>query len=287
MVRTLAVLAALLGLAGSAGAIPVGEAEYGAVPIRDYRHTDEQCRLAYYNICSGWQSYRVTYCFGAFDYAPLPVKYGTCFVLSDCPGECRHLEDVWWACKHFCYWGSVDVEIFCADEQACPLGPPLAGIYGAWLSSSPWQHFTFGSVALCPCEDTGTGKFIVMITEYPESYHGGRCFAPYTDINLRNIIDGCETEWRCEGHSYVYRNAVSYCDLYGAPGALWVSCGIPGRPPCPGQACTECPAIPVGCFNYWSDTGFYAEWLIDCYVACQGPTRVEKETWSSVKGLYR
>jgi hypothetical protein len=226
----------------------------------------------YYNYCSGWMHPWYWYCFSEFGFCD--HRYGTCFDLADCPEDCRILEDVWWACQAYGGYNYVDIEIYCADEDDCPLGPPLAGIYDYEVDDGgyPWEHVDFGGLPLCGC--TGTSRFIVMIVQ-----DAGHIVWPYADLNYRNLDDGCESEWRCTGHSFVYQGTVSYCNAYGVPAPLWGSWA--------GAACTEYPAVPPSCHNYHYDTGFYAEWLIDCYISCQGPTQTENRSWSEVKALYR
>jgi hypothetical protein len=275
------VLTALLP--GPVQAVSLGTAEYGTIAPHPRETRPDQCQIKYYDFCSGWVFHWNSYCFAGFN--PIsypPLMYGTCFDLTDCPLECRHLEDVWWACWTFNWleYAAVDVEIYCADTSNCPIGPPLAGFYSYHpdLGLPYWQRFDFGGLPLCSCEQgEGAGKFIVMITDYTAPFES----QPYSDLNGRNIDDGCENEWRCGGtHSFVYRNVVTYCDVYGVPGPLWwhhcADCG-----------CTNYPTIPPGCHNYYFDTGYYCEWLIDCYLACEGPTETKKETWSGVKSLYR
>jgi hypothetical protein len=268
---TLVVVLTLVAPASAASA-PRWTVSHATVPAREALQRDGQYHLKYYDDCSGWTWGWLGYCYAWFD---VPVTYGTCFDLSDCPGECRHLEDVWYACQRVGHWpGQIDIEVYCADEANCPVGPPLAGIYGYQPFWQVWQHFDFGGLALCECEQTAAGKFIVMVTDYL----AGLETAPLSDRNVKNVEEGCETEWRCSGHSYIYRNLVSYCDVYGAPGPLW----FPG----PGYGCTQDPNVPPDCDD-WHDTGVYCEWLIDCYVSCQGPTQTEKTSWSAVKALYR
>jgi hypothetical protein len=256
-------------------AVPLGSAQYGEVPARQYSERQDQCHLMYYNFCSGWVWNWMGYCYGWFGDA-VQIAYGTCFDLADCPANCRHLDDVWFACKAFDYWGVLDIEIYCADQNGCPIGGPLAGIYDySPPYMSHWQHFAFGGLPVCQCDEAGTGKFIVMVTDHTSGYYIDTC----SDLNHRNMGAGCEEEWRCAGHSYVYRNVVSYCDVYGAPGPLWVAGADHG--------CTNYPSIPPGCHDYLWDTGYFTEWLIDCYISCLGPTATEKGSWSEVKRLYR
>jgi len=51
--------------------------------------------------------------------------------------------------------------------------------------------------------------------------------------------------------------------------------------------CTNIPDIPPGCHSFYSDTGYFSEWLIDCYVSCLGATETEEGSWSQIKAMYR
>jgi hypothetical protein len=261
----------IAGVVATGHAVPVTTLEYGTVPERVHSPDRDECHLRYYNICSGWLFSWGGYCVTFDLHDPM---YGTCFDLADCPGRCRHLEDVWFACRAYVIWGTVDIEIYCADEDACPVGPPLAGIYGTDIPyGNPWIHLNFGGLPLCPCEEQGADKFIVMITEPWAGWHD----VPYSDVNSYNIYGGCETEWRCTGHSYVYRNAIDYCQVYGVPGPLWEHGAEYG--------CTDYPTVPP-CWTLPTN-GFYCEWLIDCYINCQGATATDRSSWSEVKRLYK
>jgi hypothetical protein len=269
----IAILAAFVG--AESWAIPLEHFQLERIPDRPSAPRQDQCFLSYYNVCSGWMYYWVSYCQGVFHWAPAPPRYGTVFDLSDCPSGCRQLGEVWWAWHYYHLRSSVDIEIYCADELGCPLGSPIAGVY-QYQHSGTWQHVDFGGLPLCVCEDEGADSFVVMVT----LHCGPSCTVlPLSDAHPLNMQEGCETEWRCAGHSYCYRNVVSYCDVYGEPAPLWVS-GV-------GFGCTEYPPVPPGCHNYFYNTGCSAEWLIDCYVSCEGATEAEKGSWSEIKALYR
>jgi hypothetical protein len=271
----IAILAASVG--AESWAVPLGDCQLQRIPGRPSAARQDECYLGYYNICSGWVYARVAYCYGNFDEAPVGPSYGTVFDLSDCPSDCRHLQEVWWAQRLFHLRSSVDVEIYFADESNCPTGPPIAGVYRA-LDIGNWQYADFGGVPLCGPDQQGTDKFIVMITMHCQSAFG--CgFSPLCDAHPLNIEVGCETEWRCSGHSYMFQNAVSYCDIYGEPAPLWISG--------PGYGCTDYPTVPPWCFHNFYDTGCFLEWLIDCYISCEGPTETEKDSWSEIKALYK
>jgi hypothetical protein len=269
------VLGGILALAAGSAATPLAVPEFGSIPERHAAPDRDVCYLHYYDFCSGWVLSWQGYCSHPFAEAPLPPRIGTVFDLSGCSSDCRHLTDIWWATKHYASRAVVDVEVYCADAAGCSAGPPLGGIYGLRpLPSSPWVHVVFDELPLCACDGPTSQCFAVIITyesRIQTSY-------PYSDVNSLNVADGCEDTWRCTGHSYVYRNAVDYCAVYGAPAPLWVGGA--------GYGCTGAPAIPPGCHGDPYDTGFYAEWVIDCYVTCLGPSAIEETTWSQVKRLY-
>ncbi|MCK4514250.1 MAG: hypothetical protein KAU31_03275 [Spirochaetaceae bacterium] len=265
----------ILALAATGYAIPVKTAETGAVPQRTHSTAQDLCYLSYYNFCSGWVFYWSGYCYGMFAEAPYPPQFGTVFDLADCPEDCRNLDMTWWGCKRYNSYGNVDVEIYCATDAGCPVGEPLAGIYGYNPDiGAPWQLFEWDGLELCQC-DLGFGKFLVLITDY--SF--GASISPYSDINSYNIEAGCEEMWRCTGHSYVYSNAVNYCDVYGMPGPMWVS-GY-------GYGCTNFPAVPPGCHDYLYPTGYFTEFLIDAYISCLGATATKERSWGEIKKLYK
>lgn len=276
MKKTVSIAALILGLAATSYAVPMSTPQFGAIPPLDRAPAEGEHYLAYYNMCSGWVFYSAAHCDVWFWDAPLPAMFGTCFDLADCPADCRHLEEVWWAWHLTGPYSLLDVEIYCADDDCCPIGPPMAGLYGVLhYGTYPWKCFSFDGLPLCPCEEEGTGKFIVMLT-YDEGYEPG--VFPYSDVNPKNIEAGCETEWRCTGHSFVYRNLVSYCEVYGAPAPLWANWF--------GGGCTNYPTVPPGCHEGVTP-GYYLDWVIHCYVSCQGPTAAEETSWSEIKGLYR
>ena len=210
----------VLLLASASAAVPVRTAEFGAVSLRDAQPESDTCVLSYYNICSGWVFYWSAYCYAMFPDVNPGIRYGTCFDLGDCPTNCRHVTDIWWACKRFTTRARVDAALYCADEYGCTIGPPLWAWYNVPVTfDSAWQHFLLPApLELCPCEETGIGKVVFVLTDWDNECH----LSPYSDHVPLNVAAGC-MDWRCEGHSYVYRNLVTYCDLYGMPGPMWIS----------------------------------------------------------------
>jgi hypothetical protein len=263
----------VLSICSSSHAVPFATAEYGTVPHQEYNPYPFEQVLNYYNFCSEWVLYWTGYCNELF-VDNLPVQYGVCFDMDDYSWECGHLTDTWWAMKrHSARYAVMDIEVYCADEGCGPVGQPLAGVYGYVPdASTPWQHISWGLVPVCVC--WGGDNFCVLITDYTAGIHS----SPYTDHASLNVGTGCQ-DWRCSGHSYVYRNAISYCDWYGTPGPMWMSGANFG--------CTNYPPIPAGCHNYNYPTGVFLELLMDCYVVCFGGSATEKQSWSEIKALYR
>jgi len=275
MKTSLPISVLVLLLATSSLATPLRTQEYGAVPEREQDPARELCTLGYYNLCSGWVWNWEGYCGGAFN-ENLPVKYGVCFDLGDCPFYCGELNQSYWATKCFSSYGRVDIEIYCADEKCCPIGFPMDVVYGYIPDPDvPWQliQWVWDLICLKQCDPTG-GKFVILITDWTAGVHT----APSSDHVPRNVEAGCQ-EWRCQGHSYIYKNAIDYCQAYGEPAPMWVSGADYG--------CTGSPAIPPGCHDYPYNAGVYAEFLIECPVECWGVSGVDDNSWSEIKELYR
>lgn len=277
--RTILFSAALiLVFVASALATPFYTMQFGAVPPRALDPDRQVCHLAYFNFCSNWTLAWEGYCGTLFSDAVSPPQWGVCFDLSDCPVGFRGVYDVWWAWECLQSYGNLDIEIYCADEACCPVGSPIAGMYGYSIKCTTyWNHIDFGGAETCGCDDTG-GKFIILFTDNGFAQYS----FPLSDNNALNIDDGCETEWRCTGHSFVYRNAMDYCAVYGEPALLWISN--------PAYYCTNTPQIPDGCFNYdfrYDRPGVPAEWITDAYVHEIGGSAVEESSWTGIKAQYR
>ncbi|MCK4548237.1 MAG: hypothetical protein KAW17_12450, partial [Candidatus Eisenbacteria sp.] len=209
---------------------------------------------------SAWTGYNGTEWIDLEGQGLAPARIGVCYDLNDCDlpcGECQNLTGVWFAFSRLSEFGVVDLEIYCANENCCPVGAPLGGFYDYHVAKDQaWKYFPFDGLRL-DCVDC---KFIVMVTvKTPE-----HC-VPLSDANDLNRLDGCEIEWRCAGHSYCYRSLVDYCDVYGYPGRMLV--GYSGA----------CPP----------DDGFHVEWLSHAYISCGGTTATEKTSWSEIKALYK
>ena len=262
-----------------------------AVPVRTnvqnvdkaYSPAQEQCVLAYYNMCSGWLWGWVGYCYGGFSTAPLAPQWGVVFDLTDCTYDCRHLDTIWLATVALTAYGNVDCEIFCADENNCPIGAPLGGVYGVVPDPAQrWHPFAFGELELCECLElephgiSDTGKFCAIMTDNGFGQH----MYILSENPAEDILAGCWVDNCDHGHSFVWRNVVDYCAIYGEPGPMWQY----------GEAygCTEYPLVPPGCHNYGGYvTGTFLEIQMDAYIACLGPTATEDASWSQIKSLYR
>jgi len=248
-------------------------------PQKEMRAAEEDCWLHYYNMCSGWLWGWRGYCYfgwsDAYVFNGMYPSYGTCFDLSDCPADCRHLTDIQWGCYFGWCRALYDVEIFCANDCGTPVGPPLAGAYHVLPDfSTYWHYFNFGELALCPC-DLPFGKFVVKVTERAPLWASN----PLSENFYRDMEAGCMV-WDCfDEHSFVFFNGYDYVANYGMPCPLWVDGA--------GYGCTNFPAIPPGCHDYFYSTGGPCEWIIDAYITCLGPTATEKSSWSAIKNLYK
>jgi len=248
----------VLALAGSVYAADIRHAESGFYDSLG-RVAVANCDLSYHDICSAW-----VYTWTGYNDIPFApgAKVGVCYDMTDCSlgcQECQNLEGVKMGWKRFTPYGRIDLEIFCAAQDCCPVGPPIGGVYNYHLD--PFQSFQYIDFDGLPlhCVDC---KFIVMATILtPQD-----C-APYSDANDKNVESGCEPQWRCAGHSYCYVNEIDYCYAHGYPGRMLV------------EDPDACPGTGLG--------GFYVEWLCFAYIDCRGPTATEERTWSEIKAFYR
>jgi hypothetical protein len=250
----------MLAFAVSSYAVPVRTAEEANLD-RIYSPAQENiCNIVYYNYCSGWVYYWTGWTAGA--------TMGVCFDLGDCAdcfGACDGLMDIWWGWKRITTYGHVDVEVFCADDNCCPTGNPLAGFYYVPVSESAWTHFTFDP----PLDITGCAGMLIV---------QGRLLEPdmtvnYTDCNDCNINMSdppCQTDpvWDCVAHSFIFADAVDYCGVYGTPAVFFITY--------PGTQCT-----------WYGYSGFVADLLCDIYLMCEFPSATEDATWSEIKSLYK
>ena len=262
MRKAMTLLFLIPALAGTSSADPLSyhiHAEYGLTAPTGQTAEDE-CKLGYFDICSGWVYWWAGYNGTPWIDLETPAKVGVCFDLSDCADgceDCNSLGGILWAWNRLTCYGRIDVEFYCADETCCPVGSPLAGFYDYHVDpADPFQYFSLGDLEL-PCDDC---KFVAIA-----SVKTPRDCAPYCDANDHNRGSGCETEWRCSGHSYIYRSTLDYCQARGFPEPLTIdyegACGGENR--------------------------FYAEWIAYAYIGCSGALATEKNTWSELKKFYR
>ena len=259
MKKAMISLLLVLVLAGSSAADSPDNPEYGLTVPSGQTASANECKLGYFNLCSGWVYWWTSFNGTAWADLQTPAKVGVCFDLDDCEDgctNCKRLGGLLWAWNRFTCYGRIDVEIYCADESSCPVGSPLAGFYDYSVNlANAFQYFPLGDVEL-PCDGC---KFVAIATVKTP----GDC-APYSDANDRNRTAACESPWRCSGHSYVYRSAVDYCTVQGSPEPLTIEYD---------GAC--------------DDDTFHSEFIVYAYVGCSGLLATEKNTWSELKKFYR
>jgi hypothetical protein len=253
----------ILAFAASSYAVPVKTAmEVGDL---DYPSRQDVCALAYYNVCSGWIWYWTGWTPGA--------QLGTCFDLTDCADcsePCHDLAEIVWLPYPITTYGHVDVEVFCGDDVCCPIGDPLGGWYNFPIDQD-WAnryHFVFSPpLDVSGCDPT----MIVMVTLLEPDLTAPVSSSDQLNWHPPDGSDPCATEWTCEPHSYIYRDALDYCFEYGAP-VGWIVTGYP-------ESDCEDHGGPAD--------AFYVNLFLYIYLGCEGATATEDATWSEIKALYK
>jgi len=267
MKRTIMLSVLIVMLSSVAGAVPVKTAEYGQVTPRSFSPAQDQCVLMYHNFCSHW----VYYWSGGWPDA----KVGVCFDLNDCDCSqasdlCRALGVGYWGMRRMSVWGWADFDIYCADVNCCPCGPPLASARAVPIMSL-WTGVNWSGVNLNSCEPGCVpSRFISMCTVTSPNDN-----APYHDADNLNWDRGCGDTWTCIPHSYVYLAYdtdddvwIDYCAETGYPGNMFYA---DSRSYCQTQF----------------GVGFYHNWLVYMYIDCTGASATEGHSWSEIKALYK
>lgn len=176
-------------------------------------------------------------------------------------------------------WFSVTFDVYCCDEQGCPVGPSL------WTSTPQDFGFAWNYIIVDPpvCLDACavetcpvlSGPRILVTATHTGTEPGYPAWA------FDNISTGVETQ--CELHEYGCATV-----LYPRPYSSHYSTmhtgyyGLGGFQYCPPLWLCDGRDTSVNCDHY----GFLeAAWRI--YLICQGPTATEPSTWGNIKSMYR
>ena len=172
----------------------------------------------------------------------------------------------------------VQFDIYCSDEQGCPIGPPLWTSL-PWVTAFGWNYIPVNGgagISLCECVPPDPAllpRFLITATHVGAD--GG-----YPEWGSDNISGPVETA--CLLHDYgccpalFPRPEVSHYPIihsgYYGPGflycpPLWFCDGADETPDC-------------------SQYGFVElAWRV--YVICSGPTGTDPSTWGNIKSMYR
>ena len=258
--------------------------DYSVVPLSD-------CMLQYYyyipcptyawfwNV-TGWESGDIIGV--VFDIGDIPTgSYLPCS-----PTDCTVLEqirvlDFAGYCNYPRYPDlcTVEIDVYCADEYGCPVGPSLwnSGIY--WQMYYGWNYLEIDPpITICGCAvDPGpppSGPRILVTAT-----HGGT-LATYPAWGFDDIStpleQGCTMhDYGCLPAGYPRPSAGHYSTIHS---------GYYGNnfQYCPPQWFKEGGDSTPDASQY----GFMElAWRI--YVSCPGPTHVENTTWGGIKSMYR
>ena len=196
------------------------------------------------------------------------------------PVNCRRLEIL--RCLDFAGYGpgrsgefKVEFDIYCADEHGCPVGPPL------W--NSGWCATYFGwnyiyiepPLEICDCAPGPESGPRILVTATHTGWQGTYP-AWGTDVISTYIEEGCPMhDHGCLPALYPRPYSSHYASIHS---------GFYG------QDFQHCPP------QWFRDMGDptpdgtqygFTELAWRLYLACDGPSANQPETWSSIKSMYR
>ena len=176
-------------------------------------------------------------------------------------------------------WCTVEMDVYCADEMGCPVGPSLWNSGHAWRMNVGWNYVTIDPpISICGCAvDPGpppSGPRILVTAT-----HGGT-HAYYPAWGFDNISTA--VEYGCAMHDFGCLPAV-----YPRPSLGYypvIHSGFYGKDfeYCPPQWFRDGRDSTPDASQY----GFIElAWRL--YAGCPGPSDVETTTWGSIKSMYR
>ena len=173
---------------------------------------------------------------------------------------------------------TVRFDVFCADDDGCPLGPALwsSGPYEtgyAWNYVEVEPHLCLPDCAIEWEPSAGYPRILVAAT-----MTGTDCEYPQWGFdNISTPVTGA-----CEMHDYSCLAALyprPYTSHYAAVHSGYYGTGYEYCPPqwfCDGRDTSAA----CGVYGY-----IEAAWRI--YLGCGGPSQAEPSTWGNVKSMYR
>jgi len=239
----LATTITLVSLAAPGEALEKTSARYAGDARENWNRATTSCQVAYYNICTGWvwvwSGWDPTDTFG--------VWFSPC-----CPGGSggQLLTDTFvffYAAPPSGYGFTGTLDVWAADGQGCPTGPPLRTT--PFLPTSSWNQVSFAGSPV----DVSGGDFVVTMTT------GAAGIGNPTAIATDHPVAGGTGPAACGTCFPSTRVTRSF--YYGTATS----------PLCPGSP--------------FSDSLCDAELLWDVDLTCT--TAVENRSWGRIKELYR
>lgn len=240
----LAALVALPCLVSTSAALEKTSARFTGDTRDDWARATTSCQVAYYNQCNGWiwvwSGWKETETFGVWFSPCCPGGFGGhqlldafLFFQAESPSG-------------YGFTGTLDV--WTADAQGCPTGPPLRTT--PFLPTSGWNQVSFAGNPV----DVSAGDFVVSMTT--GNYTIGNPMGAVTD------------------HPAAGATGPAACGLcYPSPRTTRsFYYGLATEP-------FLCPGLPM------DDELCSAEFLWDVTVACV--SAVEGRSWGRIKELYR
>jgi hypothetical protein len=174
-------------------------------------------------------------------------------------------------------WFAITYSIYCADDNGCPVGPPLWQDNHTRTAERGWTYIDIvPPLSLCPCT-TQPGDYPRILFTVTHVGRGSDELLWGTD-NIRNPVSQS-----CNMHDVSCLPAVyprPYNSHYGTMHSGYYGNG--GFQYCPPSWLKDmADSTPDG-----SLYGF-CELAMRVYLSCSGPSRTESVSWGSIKSLYR
>jgi len=199
------------------------------------------------------------------------------------PAECHTLDQIrvlnfnGYGAGHGCMW-CVDFDVYCCDEQGCPIGPPLWS-RGPWKLDFAWQYIPVDPpICLTGCSvNPGSPQSAPRILVTATHTGTDPTFPEWGFDNISYMV-----ETGCEFHDYSCLPALyprPYNSFYPTMHSGYYGQNFGYSPPLwfPDQRDTTPSAIMYG----------HVELAWRIYLTCSGPTNVEPTTWGNIKSMYR